>query len=68
MIYDITTKTMDSNHISDKRYLFAYGITDGALDDMTEEQRTSIIRAIECILKEHKPTDSEQKYTPKVSK
>jgi hypothetical protein len=59
---------MDSNHISDKRYLFAYGITDGALDDMTEEQRTSIIRAIECILKEHKPADSEQKYTPKVSK
>ena len=68
MIYNITTKTMDSNHISDKRYLFAYGITDGALDDMTEEQRTSIIRAIECILKEHKPADSEQKYTPKVSK
>ena len=68
MIYNITTKTMDSNHISDKRYLFAYGITDGALDDMTEEQQTSIIRAIECILKEHKPADSEQKYTPKVSK
>ena len=68
MIYNTTTKTMDSNHISDKRYLFAYGITDGALDDMTEEQQTSIIRAIECILKEHKPADSEQKYTPKVSK
>ena len=68
MIYNTTTKTMDSNHISDKRYLFAYGITDGALDDMTEEQRTAIIRAIECILKEHKPADSEQKHTSKVSK
>ena len=52
----------------DKTLLFCYCITDGALDDMTEEQRTSIIRAIECILKEHKPADSEQKYTPKVSK
>ena len=34
---------MDSNHISDKRYLFAYGITDGALDDMTEEERAAMI-------------------------
>ena len=59
---------MDSNPISDKRYLFAYGITDGALDDMTEEQRTTIIRAIECILKEYKSADSERKHTPKVSK
>lgn len=59
---------MDSNLISNKQYLFAYGITDGALDDMTEEQRTTIIRAIECILKEHKPADSEQKHTSKVSK
>ena len=59
---------MANNFKSDKRYLFAYGITDGALDDMTEEQRTAIIRAIECILKEHKPADSEQKHTSKVSK
>ncbi|MBO5830841.1 MAG: hypothetical protein J6R01_04475 [Alistipes sp.] len=34
---------MDSKHISDKRYLFAYGITDGALDDMSEEERTAMI-------------------------
>ena len=59
---------MDSTLISHKQYLFAYGITDGALDDMTEEQQTAIIRAIECILKEHKPADSEQKHTSKVSK
>ena len=58
---------MDSTIISGKRHLFAYCITDGALDDMTEEQRTAIIRAIECILKEHKPADSEQKHTSKVS-
>ena len=34
---------MDSNLISDKRYLFAYCITDGALDDMSEEERTAMI-------------------------
>ena len=56
---------MDDN---DKQYLFAYGITDGALDDMTEEQRTAIIRAIESILKEHQPADSGRKHTSKVSK
>ena len=43
MIYDISTKTMDSTLISDKRYLFAYGITDGALDYMSEEERTAMI-------------------------
>ena len=59
---------MDSPLIPDKRYLFAYCITDGALDELPEEQRTAIIRAIECILKEHKPADSEQKHTSKVSK
>jgi hypothetical protein len=37
---------MDSNLISDKRYLFAYGITDGALDDMTEAQRASLLLTI----------------------
>ncbi len=37
---------MDSNLISDKRYLFAWGITDGALDDMSEEQRASLLLAI----------------------
>ena len=34
---------MDSNLISDKRYLFAYCITDGTLDDMSEEERTAMI-------------------------
>ena len=34
---------MDSNLISDKQYLFAYCITDGALDDMSEEERTAMI-------------------------
>lgn len=34
---------MDSNLTSDKQYLFAYGITDGALDDMSEEERTAMI-------------------------
>ena len=52
----------------DKTLLFCYCITDGALDELPEEQRTAIIRAIESILKEHQPADSEQKYTPKVSK
>ena len=61
---------MANNFKSDKRHRFAYCITIGSMDEdeLTEEQRTSIIRAIECILKEHKPADSEQKYTPKVSK
>ena len=34
---------MDSTLISGKRHLFAYCITDGALDDMSEEQRTALI-------------------------
>ena len=34
---------MDSNLISDKQYLFAYCITDGTLDDMSEEERTAMI-------------------------
>jgi hypothetical protein len=34
---------MNSNLTSDKQYLFAYGITDGALDDWTEERRTAMI-------------------------
>ena len=34
---------MDSTFISGKRHLFAYCITDGALDDMSEEQRTALI-------------------------
>ena len=52
----------------DKTLLFCYCITDGALDELPEEQRTAIIRAIESILKEHQPTDSGRKHTSKVSK
>ena len=37
---------MDSTIISGKRHLFAYCITDGALDDMSEEQRTALILTI----------------------
>ena len=52
---------MDSNLTSDKQYLFAYGITDGALDDLTEERRTAMIIDIteikEAILK-----NTPQKY------
>ena len=40
---NITNKTMDNTIISGKRYLFAYCITDGALDDMSEEERTAMI-------------------------
>ena len=61
-IYNITTKTMD------KTLFFCYCITDGALDELPEEQRTAIIRAIESILKEHHPADSGRKHTSKVSK
>ena len=45
---------MDSTLISGKRYLFAYCITDGALDDMdmSEEQRTALILDITEIKEE----------------
>ena len=43
---------MDSTHISGKQLLFAYGITDGVLDEMTEEQKASIISIIESLLSE----------------
>ena len=64
---------MDSTPISDKRYLFAYCITDGALDDdMTEERRTALILDIteikESMLKDYHPTESDRKNTKKVSK
>ena len=63
---------MDSNLISDKRYLFAYGITDGALDDMSEEERTAMIIDIteikEAMLKEYHPPKATEKHTSKVSK
>lgn len=52
---------MDSNLISDKRYLFAYGITDGALDDMSEEERIAMIIDITEI-KEAMLKNTPQKY------
>lgn len=57
---------MDSTLISGKRYLFAYCITDGALDDdMTEERRTALILDIteikESILKVGDDTPNETK-------
>lgn len=57
---------MDSTPISGKRYLFAYCITDGALDDdMTEERRTALILDIteikESILKAGDDTPNETK-------
>ena len=56
---------MDSTTISDKRYLFAYCITDGALDDMGEEQRASLLLTIteikESMLKAGDDTPNETK-------
>ena len=45
---------MDNTFISGKQYLFAYCITDGALDDMdmSEEQRTAHILDITEIKEE----------------
>ena len=63
---------MDKTLISGKDLLFAYCVTDGMLDDMGEEQRTSIIRALteskNEILKNSHPTESDPKNTKKVSK
>ena len=52
---------MDSNLISDKRNLFAYCITDGTLDDMSEEERTAMIIDITEI-KESMLKNTPQKY------
>ena len=43
---------MDSTHRFGEHSLFAYGITDGVLDEMTEEQKASIISIIESLLSE----------------
>ena len=56
---------MDSTIISGKRHLFAYCITDGALDDMSEEQRTALILDITEIKEEmlndyHAPKSAER--------
>ena len=63
---------MDSNLISDRRYLFASSIVDDALDDWSEERRTEMIISIteikEAMLKEYHPPIATGKYTSKVSK
>ena len=52
---------MDSNLISDKRYLFALSIVDDALDDWSEERRTEMIISITEI-KEAMLKNTPQKY------
>ena len=47
---------MDSTHIFGEHSLFAYGITDGVLDEMSPEQRTSIIHIIGSMLSEREYT------------
>ena len=51
---------MDSTHISGKQLLFAYCITDGVLDEMSEEQQSSIISIIESLLSEGEDANSER--------
>ena len=60
VFYDITIKTMDSTLISTPHYLFAYCFTDGILDEMSPEQRTSIIHIIESMLSEGEDVNSER--------
>ena len=52
---------MDNTIISHKQHLFAYCITDGALDDMSEEERTAMIIDITEI-KEAMLKNTPQKY------
>ena len=56
----LLSKRMDSTHIFGEHSLFAYGITDGVLDEMTEEQRTSIIGIIESLLSDGEYANSER--------
>ena len=56
----LLSETMDSTHISGKQLLFAYCITDGVLDEMTEEQKASIISIIESLLSEGEDANSER--------
>ena len=51
-ICNIAIKTMDSTLISTPHHLFAYCITDGILDEMSPEQRASIISVIDSLLSE----------------
>ena len=54
------SETMDSTHRFGEHSLFAYGITDGVLDEMSEEQRTAIISIIESLLSEGEDANSER--------
>ena len=51
---------MDSTHIFGEHSLFAYGITDGVLDEMSPEQKASIISVIESLLSEGEDANSER--------
>ena len=55
----LLSKTMDSTHRFGEHSLFAYGITDGVLDEMTEEQRASIISVVESLLSEGDDANNE---------
>ena len=55
-----TITTMDSTLTSGKQLLFAYCITDGVLDEMTEEQKASIISIIESLLSEGEDANNER--------
>ena len=72
MFDNLTIKNMDSNLISDKRYLFASSIVDDALDDWSEERRTEMIISItetkEEMMKEYHPPKSAERKHEKVSK
>ena len=63
---------MNINDLSGERYLFAWAITDGALDNYPEERRREMIISIteiyERMLNKSAPTDSDCKNSPKVSK
>lgn len=60
---------MDKTLVSDKRFLYAYCILDGALDDMSEEKRTVMIFSItkikEEMLKDYQPSISPEKTLKK---
>ena len=55
----LLSKPMDSTHIFGEHSLFAYGITDCVLDEMSPEQQASIISIIESMLSEVEYTISE---------
>ena len=56
----LLSETMDSTLISTPHHLFAYCITDGILDEMSPEQRASIISIIESLLSEGEDANSER--------